>query len=218
MHVQGGLNSCFPKCEGGLGLKNLITWNKASISFQVWRIIQPTSNSLRARDEAIRYIKYHVGNSNSFLLWHDPWAQNGPLIQSSDSRIISIVESTSLAQVSTTINDGRWQLHPSNHTFAMNFRSLANEDCNCYSYDTRKLDEAKCVRKDHVSAVVFCVKFSRYASYVISGSDDTNLRLWKAKASEQLGVFLPRESNQHEYRESAKNRYKHLPEVKRIVR
>ncbi|KAK1405257.1 hypothetical protein POM88_004862 [Heracleum sosnowskyi] len=60
-------------------------------------------------------------------------------------------------------------------------------------------------------ALVFCVKFSRYASYVISGSDDTNLRLWKAKASEQLGVFLPRESNQHEYRESAKNRYKHLP-------
>lgn len=35
---------------------------------------------------------------------------------------------------------------------------------------------------------VFCVKFSCDATYVISGSDDTNLRLWKAKASEQLGV------------------------------
>lgn len=35
---------------------------------------------------------------------------------------------------------------------------------------------------------VFCVKFSCDASYVLSGSDDTNLRLWKAKASEQLGV------------------------------
>lgn len=35
---------------------------------------------------------------------------------------------------------------------------------------------------------VFCVKFSCDASYIISGSDDTNLRLWKAKASEQLGV------------------------------
>lgn len=29
----------------------------------------------------------------------------------------------------------------------------ANEDCSCYSYDARKLDEAKCVHKDHVSAV-----------------------------------------------------------------
>lgn len=35
---------------------------------------------------------------------------------------------------------------------------------------------------------VFCVKFSCDASYIISGSDDTNLRLWKAKASEQMGV------------------------------
>ncbi|KAI8009245.1 DDB1- and CUL4-associated factor 13 [Camellia lanceoleosa] len=141
----------------------------------------------------------------------------------------------------------------------MNF-TAANEDCNCYSYDARKLEEAKCVHKDHVSAVmdidysptgrefvtgsydrtirifqyngghsreiyhtkrmqrVFCVKFSCDGSYVISGSDDTNLRLWKAKASEQLGVLLPRERRKHEYQEAVKNRYKHLPEVKRIVR
>uniref|UniRef100_A0A6M2EBW7 DDB1- and CUL4-associated factor 13 n=1 Tax=Populus davidiana TaxID=266767 RepID=A0A6M2EBW7_9ROSI len=141
----------------------------------------------------------------------------------------------------------------------MNF-TAANEDCNCYSYDARKFDEAKCVHKDHVSAVmdidfsptgrefvtgsydrtvrifqyngghsreiyhtkrmqrVFCVKFSCDASYVISGSDDTNLRLWKAKASEQLGILLPREQRRHEYNEALKKRYKHLPEVKRIVR
>ncbi|KAJ0112782.1 hypothetical protein Patl1_02324 [Pistacia atlantica] len=65
---------------------------------------------------------------------------------------------------------------------------------------------------------VFCVKFSCDASYVISGSDDTNLRLWKAKASEQLGVLHPRERRKHEYHEAVKNRYKHLPDVKRIVR
>ncbi|XP_031383600.1 DDB1- and CUL4-associated factor 13 [Punica granatum] len=141
----------------------------------------------------------------------------------------------------------------------MNF-TAANEDCNCYSYDARKLDESKNVHQDHVSAVldidysptgrefvtgsydrtvrifpyngghsreiyhtkrmqrVFCVKFSCDASYIISGSDDTNLRLWKAKASEQLGVVLPREKRKHEYHEAVKNRYKHLPEVKRIVR
>ncbi|XP_020100861.1 DDB1- and CUL4-associated factor 13 isoform X1 [Ananas comosus] len=141
----------------------------------------------------------------------------------------------------------------------MNF-TAANEDCNCYSYDVRKLDEAKVVHKDHVSAVmdidysptgrefvtgsydrtirifkyngdhsreiyhtkrmqrVFCVKYSCDASYVISGSDDTNLRLWKARASEQLGVLLPRERRKHEYQDALKERYKHLPEVKRIMR
>ncbi|XP_076881851.1 uncharacterized protein LOC143530075 [Bidens hawaiensis] len=141
----------------------------------------------------------------------------------------------------------------------MNF-TAANENCNCYSFDARKLQVPTCVHKDHVSAVmdidysptgrefvtgsydrtvrifqyngghsreiyhtkrmqrVFCVKFSCDASYVISGSDDTNLRLWKAKASEQLGVVLPRERKKHEYMEALKNRYKHLPEVKRILR
>ncbi|KAK1405290.1 Sof1 domain-containing protein [Heracleum sosnowskyi] len=134
----------------------------------------------------------------------------------------------------------------------MNF-TAANEDCNCYSHDARKLDEAKCVHKDHVSAVMYIdysptgrefvtgsydrtVRIFEYnaghsremyhtkrmqssdATYVISGSNETNLRLWKAKASEQLGVLLPRECKHHEYREAVKNRYKHLPEVKRIVR
>ncbi|CAA0816210.1 Unknown protein [Striga hermonthica] len=141
----------------------------------------------------------------------------------------------------------------------MNF-TTANEDCNCYSYDARKLDEARCVHQDHVSAVmdidysstgrefvtgsydrtvrifqfngghsrevyhtkrmqrVFCVKYCNNSRYVISGSDDTNLRLWKANASEQQGVILPRERKKHEYLEAVKNRYKHLPEVKRIVR
>ena len=35
---------------------------------------------------------------------------------------------------------------------------------------------------------MFCVKFSGDVTYVLSRSDDTNIRLWKAKASEQLGV------------------------------
>ncbi|PKA66419.1 Guanine nucleotide-binding protein subunit beta-1 [Apostasia shenzhenica] len=166
----------------------------------------------------------------------------------------------------------------------MNF-TAANEDTNCYSYDVRKLSEAKCVHADHVSAVmdidysptgrefvtgsydrtirifnyngdhsrevyhtkrmqrslfasvvvccfwftviadefsvpcrVFCVKYSCDGTYVISGSDDTNLRLWKAKASEQLGVLLPRERKKQEYMDAVKERYKHLPEVKRIIR
>ncbi|PIA31210.1 hypothetical protein AQUCO_05100011v1 [Aquilegia coerulea] len=141
----------------------------------------------------------------------------------------------------------------------MNF-TAANEDCNCYSYDARKLNEAKCVHKDHVSAVmdidysptgkefvtgsydrtvrifryngghsreiyhtkrmqrVFSVKFTCDGSYVVSGSDDTNLRLWKAKASEQMGVIIGRERRNHELKEALIKQYQHLPEVNRVIR
>ena len=33
----------------------------------------------------------------------------------------------------------------------------------------------------------FCVKYSMDAKFVLSGSDDGNIRLWKANASEKLG-------------------------------
>ena len=32
------------------------------------------------------------------------------------------------------------------------------------------------------------MKYTYDGTYLVSGSDDTNLRLWKSKASEQLGV------------------------------
>lgn len=65
---------------------------------------------------------------------------------------------------------------------------------------------------------VFCVKFSGDASYVFSGSDDMNVRVWKAAASEQLGTLLPRERHKAAYNKALVERYKHMPEIKRITR
>jgi WD40 repeat protein len=46
---------------------------------------------------------------------------------------------------------------------------------------------------------IFCVKYSGDAHYVFSGSDDTNIRIWKSDASRQLGIVsvvrLPMASN-----------------------
>lgn len=142
---------------------------------------------------------------------------------------------------------------------ALNF-TVANEDCNLYSYDMRRLDTASCMHQDFVSSVmdvdysptgrefvaggydrsirifpaggghsrevytgkrmqrVFAVRYSGDGSYVFSGSDDMNVRIWKANASEQLGTVLPRERHALAYSKALIERHKHLPEVKRIIR
>ncbi len=63
---------------------------------------------------------------------------------------------------------------------------------------------------------VFTVNYTADNKYIISGSDDTNLRLWKANASEKTGQASVREQKSMEYRQALIKKYQHLPEVKRI--
>lgn len=65
---------------------------------------------------------------------------------------------------------------------------------------------------------LFCSLYSMDSKYVISGSDDGNIRLWKSNASEKLGILAPREEAKKKYDESLLKRYSHMPEIKRIVR
>ncbi|KIY49703.1 WD40 repeat-like protein [Fistulina hepatica ATCC 64428] len=60
--------------------------------------------------------------------------------------------------------------------------------------------------------------YSADARFVLSGSDDGNIRIWKAKASEKLGVITARERAAMEYRDSLKERWKMDKEVGRIAR
>ena len=41
---------------------------------------------------------------------------------------------------------------------------------------------------------IFAVKWSSDAKYVLSGSDEMNIRLWKAKAHESIGTQSARQS------------------------
>eukprot|EP00035_Acanthoeca_spectabilis_P022879 m.446348 g.446348 ORF g.446348 m.446348 type:complete len:449 (-) comp19349_c0_seq1:1286-2632(-) len=65
---------------------------------------------------------------------------------------------------------------------------------------------------------IFAVKFSSDAKYVLSGSDEMSIRLWKAKASEHIGPKSARFMAAEKYDASLKERFKHHPEVKRIAR
>ncbi|KAF5325434.1 hypothetical protein D9619_009762 [Psilocybe cf. subviscida] len=60
--------------------------------------------------------------------------------------------------------------------------------------------------------------FSADARFVISGSDDGNVRVWKAKASDKLGVITARERAAMEYRDTLKERWRVDQEVDRVAR
>ena len=60
--------------------------------------------------------------------------------------------------------------------------------------------------------------FSADARFVITGSDDGNVRIWKAKASEKLGIITARERAAIEYRESLKERWKVDARIDRVMR
>lgn len=65
---------------------------------------------------------------------------------------------------------------------------------------------------------VFTVNYSMDNTYIVSGSDDTNVRLWKARSSEKLGQLTPREESAMQYREALIKKYEHLPTVQKIHR
>ena len=65
--------------------------------------------------------------------------------------------------------------------------------------------------------VLSCV-YTSDARFVLSGSDDGNVRMWKAKPNDRLGVLDGRERNALEYREALKERWKFDKEISRIQR
>ncbi|RPA73862.1 U3 small nucleolar RNA associated protein [Ascobolus immersus RN42] len=65
---------------------------------------------------------------------------------------------------------------------------------------------------------VFQAKFSVDSRYILSGSDDGNVRLWRTKASDRSHVRSAKERAKLEYDEALKTRYQHMPEIKRIAR
>ena len=63
---------------------------------------------------------------------------------------------------------------------------------------------------------VFCVRYSLDAGYVLSASDDANIRVWKSNAHSLEGIAAPRQRQKMQYQQQLVERYKHLPEISRI--
>uniref|UniRef100_A0A7E4W722 Sof1 domain-containing protein n=1 Tax=Panagrellus redivivus TaxID=6233 RepID=A0A7E4W722_PANRE len=65
---------------------------------------------------------------------------------------------------------------------------------------------------------VFSVSWSQDNKFVMSGSNEMNIRLWKVNASEKMGSLRPREKQAFEYNDKLKKQYSHHPGVGRILR
>nr|CAG4646207.1 EOG090X04WU [Macrothrix elegans] len=61
-----------------------------------------------------------------------------------------------------------------------------------------------------------CVAWSLDDRYVFSGSSEMNIRIWKARASEKLGVVRPREKMAQQVNAKLVDKFAQHPEVKRI--
>jgi hypothetical protein len=65
---------------------------------------------------------------------------------------------------------------------------------------------------------VLASAFTADARYVLSGSDDGNVRVWKANASEKLGIVTARERSAIEYRDALKKRWEMDAEIGKVQR
>ena len=65
---------------------------------------------------------------------------------------------------------------------------------------------------------VLATTFTSDARFVLSGSEDGNVRIWKADASEKLGIVTARERSAIEYRGALKERWKMDAEIGKVQR
>merc|ERR1711915_1069468 len=62
------------------------------------------------------------------------------------------------------------------------------------------------------------VLWSNDNRYIVSGSDEMCLRLWKARASEKLGILKDREKVSLEYADKLKEKYSSHPQIARVAK
>jgi len=65
---------------------------------------------------------------------------------------------------------------------------------------------------------VFTCAWTPDNNFILSGSDDGNVRLWRAQASKRQGVKTARQRQQLAYDDELKKRWAHMPEIRRISR
>lgn len=77
----------------------------------------------------------------------------------------------------------------------------------------------RCSHSPHLATLsVFSSLYTLDSRFVLSGSDDSNLRIWKARAAEKLGVVDKREQARKEYRDGLREKWGTVGEVAKLER
>lgn len=65
---------------------------------------------------------------------------------------------------------------------------------------------------------IFAVQWSIENHYVLSGSEDTNIRVWKDDPSRKIGPQGIREERKTQYRKTLQEKFKYNKEIKKLNR
>merc|ERR1711972_685787 len=74
---------------------------------------------------------------------------------------------------------------------------------------SREIFSAKRMQRVHA------VKFSENGAYILSGSDDMNIRLWKSNNDRKSSILL---SKKNDFDMSLMKRYGHMPKIKNLLK
>lgn len=96
--------------------------------------------------------------------------------------------------------------------------ATASYDRTVRLWDTGKGARSRDVYHTKRMQKVFCVSYTLDARFVVSGSDDGNVRLWKHHASDKLGIVNARERASREYAQALRSRWSSVGDVAKIER
>ncbi|GAV92989.1 zf-RVT domain-containing protein, partial [Cephalotus follicularis] len=129
---------CKPEMEGGLGIKDMKTWNKALLLKQVWSVLVEDTlwvkwchayllnscnfwtapirglmswswrQTLLLRPLAREHIIYQCGNGERFSLWFDPWLQGESIHARYGRRVMYDTGLGCHARVKDVLCEGQW--------------------------------------------------------------------------------------------------------------
>lgn len=64
---------------------------------------------------------------------------------------------------------------------------------------------------------IYVAKYTSDGTYILSGSHDTNIRMWRAHANERVGIETQREKDAKNYREALIRRYSNISQIHKIA-